>query len=129
MVGMIQQPVITALVAVAMAFGGAWAVQGWRYNAQIAEIYSQHAMAPADATQKALEDTIKMQRTKDDAIQQAEDRAKKNALAAAARHESDGLRSQLASVPAHIAGASSTAVAEYANASIAVFAECVGAYQ
>ena len=103
MVGMIQQPVITALVAVAMAFGGAWAVQGWRYNAQIAEIYSQHAMAPADATQKAL--------------------------AAAAHHESDGLRSQLASVPAHIAGASSTAVAEYANASIAVFAECVGAYQ
>ena len=65
----------TAIVAGALAFGAGWQTQEWRYGKQIAGIQAQHATALARANQKALDDTIKMQRTKDDAIAKAEQRA------------------------------------------------------
>lgn len=120
----------TAIVAGALAFGAGWKVQAWRYDAQIADIHTQHATALAAANQKALDDTIKMQRTKDDAIKQAEQRAKQNAAsAAAARADADSLRAQLASVQGRIASATDSAVREYAHAASVVFAECVRSYQ
>lgn len=122
---------------VAAAIGGAvlagvlsWQVQGWRYDAQLSKIHAQHAEAMADAHQKALDDTIKMQRIKDDAIEQADKRAKQNAAAAAAaRRDADSLRAQLAGVQGRIASAADSAVREYANAASVVFAECVRSYQ
>ena len=121
----------------AAAIGGAvlagvlsWQVQAWRYDTQIAKIQTQHATALADANQKALADTIKLQRTKDEAIQQAEQRAKQNAVAAAAaRRDADSLRAQLDSVSARIASATDSAVREYAATASVVFAECVRSYQ
>lgn len=108
----------------------AWQVQAWRYDAQIAGIEAQHARALTDAHQKALDDTIKLQRTKDAAIEKAEQRAKQNAAAAAAaRADADRLRTQLDGVPARIASATDSAVREYANAASVVFAECVRSYQ
>ncbi len=105
-------------------------VQAWRYDAQIADTASQHATALASANQKALDDTIKMQRTKDDAIKAAEQRAKTQAAAAAnARADADRLRAQLDGVPARLASATDGAVREYASAASVVFARCVGAYQ
>ncbi len=105
-------------------------VQAWRYDAQIADTASQHATALASANQKALDDTIKMQRTKDDAIKAAEQRAKTQAAAAAnARADADRLRAQLDGVPASLASATDGAVREYASAASVVFARCVGAYQ
>lgn len=120
----------TAIAAAAIGFGGAWQTQAWRYDAQLSKLHAQHATALADAHQKALDNTIKMQRTKDDAIQQAEQRAKQNAAAAAsARRDADSLRAQLASVQGRIASATDSAVREYANAASVVFAECVRSYQ
>jgi Skp family chaperone for outer membrane proteins len=120
----------TAIAAAAIGFGGAWQTQAWRYDAQLSKIHAQHATALADAHQKALDNTIKMQRTKDDAIQQAEQRAKQNAAAAAsARRDADSLRAQLASVQGRVASATDSAVREYANAASVVFAECVRSYQ
>ena len=120
----------TAIVAGALAFGAGWKVQAWRYDAQIATTAAQYAEALASANQKALDDTIKMQRTKDDAIKAAEQRAAQNAAAAAsARRDADGLRAQLSGVPARIARATDSAVREYAATASVVFVECVGAYQ
>ena len=120
----------TAIVAGALAFGGGWKVQAWRYDAQIADIQAQHATALARANQKALDDTIKMQRTKDEAIKAAEQRAKTQAANAAnARADADSLRAQLDGVPARIASATDSAVREYAHAASVVFAECVRSYQ
>ena len=83
----------TAVVAAALAFGAGWQTQEWRYGKQIAGISQKHATALASANQKALDDTIKMQRTKDDAIKAAEQRAKTQAAnAAVLRTERDGLR-------------------------------------
>lgn len=120
----------TAIVAGALAFGGGWKVQAWRYDAQIADIQAQHATALARANQKALDDTIKMQRTKDEAIAKAEQRAKTQAAnAAVLRSERDGLRAQLSATTVQLPSASCTSVREYAAAINGLFDQCAGAYQ
>jgi len=108
----------------------AWQVQAWRYDAQIATTAAQHATALASANQKALDDTIRMQRTKDDAIKAAQDRAKREAAnATAARTERDGLRAQLAATTVQLPSASCTSVREYGTTLTGLFDQCAGAYQ
>ena len=120
----------TAMVAGALAFGAGWQTQEWRYGEQIAGIQAQHATALASANQKALDDTIRMQRTKDDAIKAAQDRAKREAAnAAAARTERDGLRAQLATTTVQLPVASCTSVREYTATLNGLFDQCAGAYQ
>lgn len=121
---------IAAAVSGALAFGGAWHVQGWRYGKQISDTAAQHAIALASANQKALDDTIKMQRTKDDAIKAAEQRAKTQAAnAAVLRTERDGLRAQLAAAAVQLPSASCTSVRDYATTLTGLFDQCAGAYQ
>jgi hypothetical protein len=118
----------TAIVAGALAFTGGWTVQAWRYDAQIATTSAQHATALASANQKALDDTIKMQRTKDEAIKAAEQRAAKNAAAAAAaRRTADGLRDTLYSFRASLASAAPATVIERADTAAELFGHCAGA--
>lgn len=118
----------TAIVAGALAFGAGWQTQEWRYGKQIADIQAQHATALARANQKALDDTIKMQRTKDDAIAKAEQRAAQNAAAAgAARRTADGLRDTLYSFRASLASAAPATVIERADTAAELFGQCVGA--
>ena len=120
----------TAIVAGALAFGGGWKVQAWRYDAQIATTAAQHATALASANQKALDDTIKMQRAKDDAIKAAEQRAKTQAAnAAVLRTERDGLRAQLAATTVQLPSASCASVRDYATTITGLFDQCAGAYQ
>ena len=120
----------TAIVAGALAFGAAWQTQEWRYGKQIADISRKHATALASANQKALDDTIKMQRTKDDAIKAAEQRAKTQAAnAAVLRTERDGLRAQLAATTVQLPSASCTSVRDYATTLTGLFDQCAGAYQ
>lgn len=121
----------------AAAIGGAvlagvlaWQAQAWRYDAQIADTAAQHAVALANAHQKALDDTIRMQRTKDDAIKAAQDRAKREAAnAAAARTERDGLRAQLAATTVQLPVASCTSVREFATTITGLFDQCAGAFE
>ena len=118
----------TAIVAGALAFGAGCKVQAWRYDAQIADIQAQHATALASANQKALDDTIKMQRTKDEAIAKAEQRAAQNAAAAgAARRTADGLRDTLYSFRASLASAAPATVIERADTAAELFGQCAGA--
>lgn len=121
---------VAAIVAAALAFGAGWQTQEWRYGKQIADISQKHAIALASANQKALDDTIKMQRTKDEAIKAAEQRAKTQAAnAAVLRTERDGLRSQLAATAVQLPSASCPSVREYAAAVNGLFDQCAGAYQ
>ena len=117
----------TAIVASIFMIGAAsgYIAQAWRYDAQIADIQAQHATALASANQKALDDTIKMQRTKDDAIKAAEQRAKTQAAnAAVLRTERDGLRAQLAATAVQLPSASCTSVRAYGIAASTVIGEC-----
>ena len=118
----------TAIVAGALAFAGGLKAQAWRYDAQIATTAAQHATALASANQKALDDTIKMQRTKDAAIQQAEQRAAQNAAAAAAaRRTADGLRDTLYAFRASLPSLAPAAVIERADTAAELFGHCAGA--
>jgi ABC-type transporter Mla subunit MlaD len=120
----------TAIVAGALAFGAGLQTQAWRYEAQIADIHAQHAAAIASANQKALDDTIKMQRTKDDAIKAAEQRAKTQAAnAAVLRTERDGLRAQLAATTVQLPSASCASVRDYATTITGLFDQCAGAFE
>ena len=120
----------TAIVAGSLAFGAGWQTQELRYGKQIADIQAQHATALASANQKALDDTIKMQRTKDDAIQQAEARAAQNAAAAAAaRRTADGLRDTLYDFRASLHNASTAALIARADAAAELFGACVDEYR
>lgn len=119
----------TAIAAGALAFAGAWQTQAWRYEKQISDTAAQHAAALASANQKALDDTIKMQRTKDEAIKAAEQRAKTQAAnAAVLRSERDGLRAQLAATTVQLPSASCASVREYAAAINGLFDQCAGAF-
>lgn len=118
----------TAIVAGALAFGAGWQTQEWRYGKQIADTATQHATALASANQKALDDTIKMQRTKDAAIQQAEQRAAQNAAAAAAaRRTADGLRDTIYAFRASLPSLAPAAVIERADTAAELFGQCAGA--
>jgi hypothetical protein len=118
------------LAGLAVAAASTWHVQAWRYDAQISSIQAQHSRALADAHQKALDDTIKMQRTKDDAIKAAEQRAKREAVnAAALRSERDGLRAQLAATTVQLPSASCSAVRAYAATLNGLFDQCAGAFE
>ena len=117
----------TAIVASIFMIGAAsgYIAQAWRYDAQIADIQAQHATALASANQKALDDTIKMQRTKDEAIKAAEQRAKTQAAnAAVLRTERDGLRAQLAATTVQLPSASCPSVRAYGIAASTVIGEC-----
>lgn len=120
----------TVIAAGALAFAGAWQTQSWRYEKQIADTAAQHATALASANQKALDDTIKMQRTKDEAIKAAQDRAKREAAnAVAARSERDGLRAQLEAATVQLSSASCPSIRQYATTITGLFDQCAGAYQ
>lgn len=116
------------LLGAAMAGLGAWQVQALRYDAQIADMQASHATAIASANQKALDDTIKMQRTKDEAIAKAELRAAQNAAAAgAARRTADGLRDTLYSFRSSLPSLAPAAVIERADTAAELFGQCAGA--
>lgn len=120
----------TAVVAGALAFGGGWQVQAWRYDAQIADMQASHATAIADANQKALDETIKMQRTKDDAIAKAELRAAQNAAAAAAaRRTADGLRGTLYAFRSSLPSLAPATVIERADTAAELLGACAAEYQ
>ena len=114
----------------ALAGLGAWQAQAWRYDAQIADMQASHAQASADAAQKAMDDTIKMQRTKDAAIQQAEQRAAQNAAAAAAaRRTADGLRDTIYAFRAKLPNATAATVAVAADTAAELLGACVNEYR
>ena len=120
---------VAAIVAAALAFGAGWQTQEWRYGKQIAGIQAQHVTALASANQKALDDTIKMQRTKDEAIKAAEQRAAKNAAAAdSARRAADSLRGTLYSFRASLTGLTKPAAAVAADTAAELLGACAARY-
>lgn len=50
---------IAAAVSGALAFGGAWHVQGWRYGKQIADIHATHTQAALKRSEAARADETK----------------------------------------------------------------------
>lgn len=119
---------ISALVGALLAFAAAWQVQDWRYGEQIFQIRYDEQKATSAAYGRALAKTAEFQRKKDEALNAANQRAQRQASAAAsARADAVSLRDQLAAARADLSHASLDAARRYAAALSTVFAECTGA--
>ena len=106
-----------------------WTANGWRLNGKIDEMVLEHTQAVQVATQKALDETTRMQREKDDAVAKAQAQAKSDAAAAnAARRERDGLRDDLAASRTTFADSTHTSLAAYADTLSVVFEQCTREY-
>ena len=115
--------------ALAVGLLTGWTANGWRLNSKIDEMVLEHTQAVQVATQKALDETTRMQREKDNAVAQAQAQAKSNAAAAdAARLERDGLRDDLAASRTTFADSTHTSLAAYADTLSVVFEQCTKEY-
>ena len=125
---MLPLPYIAAgALAVGLLTG--WTANGWRLNGKIDEMVLEHTQAVQVATQKALDETTRMQREKDDAVAKAQAQAKSNAAAAdAARLERDGLRDDLAASRTTFADSTHASLAAYADTLSVVFEQCTKEY-
>ncbi len=125
---MLKLAIAAAMLATAFASG--FAVQGWRKDAQIAEIEAANSAAVAAATAQAMEQTTEMQRKKDDALRLAAKRAQDNAAAAAAaRAERDGLRNQINTATSALPTATCASSRDYAATAAALFDQCAAALE
>ena len=117
--------IIGAAIAAALLFAAGWMTQGWRAKARLFEVKRQFAESAAADRAQALERYQTLERTKDEAIAAHATLVAQNAdAAAAARRTADGLRRDLASVPARIAAATDSAAREYAAAASVVLDQC-----
>ena len=116
---------ITAGVAMVLAFGAGWAAQGWRMGTEYAALEALHVTRLAQAQENALTEYARLEKVKDDAVRQAEIEAEKNAAAAAAAaHAADRLRGDLAHMRSRIAAAPRPAVDQYAATAGELLADC-----
>ena len=112
---------------VGLAIG--WQINGWRLNAKIDRMVSDHALAVQQATEAAAAETARMQKEKDNAIAQAQQVAQRNAAAAAtASLERDRLQSDLAASRVSLSNSTHASLIEYATAVSVVFEQCVREY-
>ena len=106
------------LLAGALAVGllTGWTANGWRLNGKIDEMVLEHTQAVQVATQKALDETTRMQEEKDAALRKAVEIVRRNVIDAdAARNERDRLRDDLVASRGTFAQATDASLIKYAS--------------
>lgn len=112
-----------------IGFASGFFVQDWRYASKIADLKLEYSDATIKAISKALEDSNKLQKVKDEALVKAQKQSKINAKAAAsAASERDSLLKQLAQSSSTISQATCTSTRDYASTVTAVLGECIAGY-
>ena len=107
---MIYTHVAAGLLGAAVAALGVWQAQDWRYNARIAQMQEAYEVSLRKSTEaaRAQEQALSAAKQKTEEAYALEKR--KAAVAArSARAELDGLRNELYTLPAPIAGANPAA--------------------
>jgi hypothetical protein len=125
---MLPLPYVAAgALAVGLLTG--WTTNGWRLNAKIDGMVAEHSLAVKAATEKAMAETARMQKEKDDAIAKAQEQARANAAAAdVARTQRDGLRDELAASRTAYADSTHASLTAHAQTLSVVFEQCVREY-
>lgn len=104
-----------------------WTMNGWRLNGKIDRMMAEHSQALATAGQNAMNEAARLQKLKDEALDEANKIAQRNANAAAsARTELDRLRRQLANTPS-LSSATCASTRDYAATLAVIFGECATA--
>ena len=121
---------ICAGLLLVLAFAAGWLVNGWRADAAMSLLKQEHSEQVARNSAASLLTYSRMEKTKDEAIQQAQARAVTlQADAGRATAAADGLRKQLATANLRIAAASRAAVDEYAAAAGELLNSCTAEYR
>lgn len=121
---------LVGLAVLLVGFFAGWWVNAQRSEARISLLKKEHAEQTMRASASALASYSRMEKTKDDAIKSAQARAESlQADAGLAAAAADGLRKQLAGVPARITAASRAAVDEYAATAGELLGACTAEYQ
>jgi hypothetical protein len=116
--------VIATAIAAVIAFGAGWTANGWRLNGKIDRMVAEYSQAMAQAGQNAMLESARLQKLKDEALNEANKIAQANAKSAAtARAELDRLRRQLASSN-DLSAATCASTRQYATTLATVFGEC-----
>lgn len=119
----LKNTLIAAAVAAVLTGIAGWTANGWRLNAKIDRIHAEHAQDLTKANADALAKYNDMERKKQEALNEANKQAQRNARAAdAARTELERLRQQIAS--GSVSTATCGSVRNYATTLQAVFGEC-----
>ena len=114
-----------ASIAVAGVTG--WTMNGWRLNGKIDSMVAEHSQALAEAGKNAMLESARLQKLKDDALDEANKIAQKNAAdATRARTELERLRRELAN-RATVANATCASTRDYAATLAVIFGECATA--
>lgn len=120
------------LVAAGLVVGFiiAYVTQSWRYEAKIATMVAVNATAVAEATETAMQQTVEMQRTKDEALRKANDQIKRNRVAADnAKSELNLLLNQQREASTAMSTATREAITHYTSTVSTIFGECATAIE
>ncbi len=120
----IQTTLIAAAASLAIGLATGWTANGWRLNGKIDRMIAEHSQALATAGQNAMLESARLQKLKDEALDEANKIAQRNAQAATnARTQLDRLRRQLANTPS-LSSATCASTRDYAATLATVFGEC-----
>ena len=111
---------------------GLTGLQSWRLEKERSahlKTKSDYALAFTQAQELAAQESVRMQREKDEAIAKAQEIARRNAVALSnASRERDRLRNELSASRAALANSTSASVIDYADTLSVVFDQCVREY-
>ena len=120
----VQTTLIAAAASLVIGLATGWTANGWRLNGKIDRMVAEHSQALAQAGQNAILEAARLQKQKDEDVNEANRIAQVNAkAAAAARSELDRLRRQLASTN-DLSTATCPSTRDYAATLATVFGEC-----
>ncbi|WP_370681029.1 hypothetical protein [Comamonas sp. GB3 AK4-5] len=121
---------ILAALVFAGAFAAGWMAQGWRAGTALAQLEQQHTQVLVAQHAQALVDYQRMEATKNEAINAAQQRAAQNRAAAdRAAAAAGSLQRDIASVPDRITAATRAAVNAYAATAGELLGACTAEYQ
>ena len=121
---------ITYGLLLVLAFAAGWLVNGWRSDAVISGIKTEHAAQVAINASNALERYETMERTKDEAIKAAQERETQfKADAGRAAATADGLRGTLYEFRASLPNAAPATVIARADTAAELLGTCADEYR
>lgn len=121
----IKITLIASLAAAVLGLATGWKVNGWRLQSQIDGMVAKHTEALANANADALAKYAAMERRKQEALDESNKLAQRNAAAArAAGLERDRLRDQVAAATARLSTSTCPSVRDYSATLSFVLGEC-----
>ena len=118
---------IIGAVLLAATFAMGWTANGWRLNSKIDQLIADHERQVAQANADALARYNDLERKKQEAVNEANKIAQRNARAATdARNDLERVRKQVNDTARGLPAATCPSARDYAATLSTVFQECVG---